>query len=244
MKFLFNKGETDLILPVWIQDSSSSVGAGLGSLDENSSITGGYLKRGDTGVALTVDENVTTEGTYQAPSAAGKVRIGTPANMLTGMYELHFHNDLFTTADYVTISLSGATNMAPLLMEIQFTDPSPVIIPAGYVGDYKLEETVHFAFSTTAALSLPGGAGNGIRVFKDDGDTQLTTAQATLDAVDGETNLFQVSIVLGAANYDVDSDYQVVLSGATIGGATVTAIVATFSIQNRYQAPVHRLVSK
>ena len=120
-KFQVKKSETSVILTVFIQDSSSILGAGLGSLDESSSIVGGYLKRGGTGIALAVDEDVTTEGTYQAPSAAGKVRIGTPANMLSGTYELHFHNDLFTTADWVTITLGGATNMAPLLIEVQLT---------------------------------------------------------------------------------------------------------------------------
>ena len=68
-----------------------------------------------------VDQDVSTEGTYQAPTSAAQVRIGTPANMRSGTYELHFHNDLFTTADYVTITLGGATNMAELQLEIQLT---------------------------------------------------------------------------------------------------------------------------
>jgi len=122
MKYLLSKAETSVILPVFIRDSSKTDGSGLGSLDENSSIVGGYLKRNSTGVALAVDEDVATEGTYQAPSAAGKVRIGTPANMTTGTYELHFHNNLFTDADWVTITLGGASNMAPLLIEVQLTD--------------------------------------------------------------------------------------------------------------------------
>ena len=63
------------------------------------------------------------DGRLGAPTTtAAQVRIGTPANMPTGFYELHFHNDLFTTADYVTIVLGGAINMAPLNLEIQLTD--------------------------------------------------------------------------------------------------------------------------
>ncbi len=121
MKFQVVKSETSVILTVFIQDSSSTTGAGLGGLIHTSSIVGGYVKRNGTGVALAVDEDVTTEGTYQAPSAAGKVRIGTPANMTAGTYELHFHNDLFTTADWLSITLGGATNMAPLTIEVQLT---------------------------------------------------------------------------------------------------------------------------
>jgi len=122
LKFILKKAETSVILTVFISDSSSTTGAGLGALDQTSGITGGYLKRNGTGVALSVNENVTTEGTYEAPTTAAQVRIGTPANMVTGIYELHFHNDLFTSADWITISLSGAANMAPILMEVQLTD--------------------------------------------------------------------------------------------------------------------------
>lgn len=123
MKYAFDKGTTSVIVPVFIQDSSSPTGAGLGSLDESSSIVGGYLRPGSTGVALAVDQNVATEGTYEAPSTAAQIRIGTPANMRTGTYELHVHNDLLATAaDAVFITLGGATDMADLVIEIQLTD--------------------------------------------------------------------------------------------------------------------------
>ena len=122
MKYVFPKGSTSVIVPVFIQDSSSTTGAGLGSLDQTSGIVGGYLRPGATGVALAVDQDVTTEGTYQAPSTVAQVRIGTPANMRTGTYELHLHNDLLASgADAVFITLGGATNMADLVIEIQLT---------------------------------------------------------------------------------------------------------------------------
>lgn len=123
MKLQIVKGSTSQILTVFIQDSSSTTGAGLGGLDQTSSIVGGHVRAGATGVALAVDENVATEGTYAAPSTAAQVRIGTPANMRTGTYELHFHNDLFAAAaDSVFVTLGGASDMADLLLEIQLTD--------------------------------------------------------------------------------------------------------------------------
>ena len=123
MKYQFKKGETSVMVHVFIQDSSSTSGAGLAGLDQTSSITGGYVRQNSVGLALAVDENVATEGTYAAPSTDNQVRIGTPANMIDGVYELHFHDDLFAAGgpDYVTISLGGASNMAPLLLEIQLT---------------------------------------------------------------------------------------------------------------------------
>ena len=129
MKLQVVKGTTSKILTVFIQDSSSTTGAGLGGLDETSGIVGGYVREGATGLALAVDENVTTEGTYQAPTTDNQIRIGTPANMRTGTYELHLHNDLLATgADSVYITLGGATNMADLVIEIQLTtfDLNPI----------------------------------------------------------------------------------------------------------------------
>lgn len=154
----------------------------------------------------------------------------TPANLADNISAFFDNADSAPTAKVVD-DIGGAASIGGALS----------VSGAGYVGDYELEDTLHFAFSTTGTLS---NEGNGIRVFKDDSDTQLTTAQVTLDEVDGETNMWQVSIALGAANYDKNTDYQAVLSGATIGGNTVTAVVGTFSIENRYQEPVHRQVAK
>ncbi len=103
---------------------------------------------------------------------------------------------------------------------------SPLVAPAGYVGDYELLETVYFDFSTNKTLS---NEGNGLRVFKNNETTPLVTAQATLDIdIGSESNIHSVSVVLGQANYDKKEDYNVVLSGATIGGETVTVIVGSF----------------
>jgi hypothetical protein len=55
--------------------------------------------------------------------------------MTSGVYELHFHNDLFTTADYLIISLGGASNMAPLLIEMQLTDIDLNTASAPQTGD-------------------------------------------------------------------------------------------------------------
>lgn len=127
MKYLFPKGATSVILPVFIQDSTATDGSGLAGLDESSSIVGGYVRPGEVGLALAVDENVTTEGTYQSPTTDNQIRIGTPANGRPGVYELHIHDDLLASntgggPNSVLISLGGAANMADLVIEIQLTD--------------------------------------------------------------------------------------------------------------------------
>lgn len=126
MKLQIVKGSTSQIITVFIKDSRETDGSGLGSLDQTSSIVGGYVRTGETGLALAVDENVATEGTYEAPSTDNQIRIGTPANMTTGTYELHLHNDLLAAgADSVLITLGGAADMADLVIEIQLTDDLP-----------------------------------------------------------------------------------------------------------------------
>lgn len=168
MKLALPKGSTSVILTVFVQDSSSTAGAGLASLDQTSSIVGGYVRMGGTGVALAVDEDVTTEGTYQAPSAAGKVRIGTPANMTAGTYELHFHNDLFAAgAHYVVITLGGASNMAPLPVEVQLTG-------------VDLNDTVHGGL--TALPNAAADAAGGLPI-SDAGALDLDTKLANTNEV-------------------------------------------------------------
>lgn len=120
---------SSIIVPVFIGNSTVTTGAGLGSLIHTSSIAGGYVRDGETGVALAVNQDVATEGTYQAPSTVGQVRIGTPANGRTGTYELHFHNDLWIPGpDRMLITLGGATNMRELqlFVELLATAATPV----------------------------------------------------------------------------------------------------------------------
>ena len=180
MKLQKVKGSTSQILTVFIQDSSATNGSGLGSLDENSVIVGGYVRTGSTGVALAVDENVTTEGTYQAPSAAGKVRIGTPANMIAGVYELHFHNDLFAAgSDGIVISLSGASNMAPLLIEIQLTgidldDATPAV------------DVTHWLGQACAAVSVNGVPEVDLTHISGAAASLATEFEADLKKIDGD----------------------------------------------------------
>lgn len=128
-EFTFVKGETNLILPVFIRDSSVTTGAGLGGLGSGSSITGGYFKKDGLGIAQTVDEAPSTTGTYDPPTTAAKVRIAVPANSVAGTYELHFHDDVFATEDYVFIQLSGATNMRPITITVNLWDFDPNTTP-------------------------------------------------------------------------------------------------------------------
>ncbi len=63
MKLQIAKGSTSQIITVFIQDNTATDGSGLGSLDQTSSITGGSVRAGGTGVAL---NRMCSEGTGES----------------------------------------------------------------------------------------------------------------------------------------------------------------------------------
>ena len=118
---------------------------------------------------------------------------------------------------------------------------SSVASSNGYIGDVKLGETVYFMFSTGSTITDAGTP----RIYRDDIETPITGGIAVDIDINSETNMVGVTIVLTTENgYLSDSDYTIVLSGATIGGETVTTTIGTFSIENRHYEPLQRYTAK
>lgn len=105
-----------------------------------------------------------------------------------------------------------------------------------YLGDYASGGTVHFMWSSNAAdgSSITRGTNGTISVYKDDGTTQTTAGLTDTEDFDSLTGIHHVKIALTDGFYATGHDYNVVLSGATIDSKSVNAVLATFSIQNRY----------
>ena len=105
-----------------------------------------------------------------------------------------------------------------------------------YLGDFKENSTLYFCWSTNdkngASINRPT---NGtIKVYKDDNTTESTTGITDTEAFDNLTGIHNCKIVLTDAFYATGHDYSVVLDGAVIDGETVNAVLATFSIENRF----------
>ncbi len=229
MKAQLVKGSTSVILTVFIQDASSTTGAGLGSLDQTSSIVGGYVRMGGTGVALAVDQNVTTEGTYEAPSTAAQVRIGTPANMRTGTYELHFHNDLFATgADILTITLGGATDMADIVIEVQLTGSDLNTTEA--IRDAAIADAVWDEILTGATHNIATSAGRRLRGLQDFGNYE--NGAIWIDTINGAAGT--TDFENGVVGNPVDTLADAVTLAASLGisrfefapGSSITLVSA------------------
>jgi len=105
-----------------------------------------------------------------------------------------------------------------------------------YLGDYKEDDTLYFCWSTNdkdgAAITR---ATNGtIKVYKDDGTTESTAGITDTEDFDSITGVHNCKIILTDAFYATGHDYSIVLVGAIIDGETVNAVLATFSIENRF----------
>ena len=118
MKLITKKGTTSKILRVFIQDSSKTDGSGLTGLVHNSTGLTAYYIREGAAAATAITLVTATVGTY-ASSGFKEV----DATNLPGVYELHPPNAVIASgANSVIIFLKGATNMAPLPIEIQLDD--------------------------------------------------------------------------------------------------------------------------
>jgi len=115
-KLKIKESTTSKLVRVFIQDSSSTTGAGLTGLVYNSSgLTAHYLPEGDaTATAITLA--TMTVGTW----ATGGFKEVDATNM-PGVYEIGLPDAVIdaTSEGSTLVMLKGATNMAPVLLEIE-----------------------------------------------------------------------------------------------------------------------------
>src|SRR3972149_1416466 len=142
------RGATSQILHIFIQDSSSTTGAGLtGLVFDSASLACRYINAGGTLSGVITLQTITTLGTYEAPTANTNMRFKevSSASPSQGMYEIHIHNDWMNlTGGSLVIMLAGATNMAQFRLEIDLQADVNVTHVAGTVqtaGDLKASIT-------------------------------------------------------------------------------------------------------
>lgn len=106
-----------------------------------------------------------------------------------------------------------------------------------YLGDYAEDAMLDFKWhsSDSSGASITRATDGTISVYKANGDTQSVEGVTDTEDFDSLTGVHHCRIDLSAhAFYATGNDYQVVLSAATIDGQVVNAVLATFSIENRY----------
>ncbi len=105
-----------------------------------------------------------------------------------------------------------------------------------YLGDFAEDATVHFMWDSNDSngASITRATNGTVSVYKDNGLTQTTTGVTDTEDFDGLTGIHACTIVTTDAFYVTGSNYTVVLSAATIDSQTVNAVLAHFSIENRW----------
>ena len=102
-------GSTDQTIDVFLQDSSSSTGAGLTGLLYNTSGLTCYYRKGATGTSTQL--SLATQTVGGAHSDGGFVEIDSTNQ--PGMYRLDLSDTIVASEGYVTIYLQGAANLLP-----------------------------------------------------------------------------------------------------------------------------------
>jgi len=106
-----------------------------------------------------------------------------------------------------------------------------------WIGNLAEDQAAYFRFSTHKAdgtpITLAGTPA--LSVYKDDNDTQTTTGVTLSVDDDGVTGMHTVKIDTSDAFYAVGSDYSVVITTGTVDSVSVVGtVLATFSIENRF----------
>ena len=164
MKAIIERGATSVILHVFVQDSSLTTGAGLAGLVFNSAgLTCARLRGGET-LASPTFQDITTLGTYEAPTANTQIRFKqVHATNAPGWYEIHLHNDWLdatNTRRNLVIMLFGAANMAPVNIEVELSGFSLHDVDPD-VNVVKVANTVQTARDLGLALPAVAPAANG-----------------------------------------------------------------------------------
>lgn len=117
MKLSIKAGATSQSINIWIQDSSSTTGAGLSGLAYNTSGLTAYYAlplAASTAITLATLAAITTAWT-----SGGFKEID--ATNMKGWYRLDIPNAALASGRFVSMHLQGAANMAPLPLEIELT---------------------------------------------------------------------------------------------------------------------------
>jgi hypothetical protein len=108
---------------------------------------------------------------------------------------------------------------------------------SSYLGDFRVGKVVRKMWNSNAAAgeSITRATNGTVSVYKDGGTTQSTTGVTDTEDFDSLTGVHLVAVDTSADGtfYSAGSDFEVVLSAATIDGKTVNATLFSFSLENR-----------
>jgi len=163
-----------LIFHIFVQDSTSTTGAGKASI-AYSSFTCYYIRNGEAISGAITPQDITTIGTYAAPTANTNIRIKAVDNTnMIGVYEVQIHSDWVNTTNScqsltIFLTATGAAAM-PIQIPLRADDPQTAkptnyaslsIDGSGRVDVIKIAGTTQTARDIGASVLLSSGTGTG-----------------------------------------------------------------------------------
>lgn len=159
------RGTTSKRRRIFIQDTTVTTGAGLTGLVYNSSGLTWYYIREDQGASVQVTMITMTLGTW---ASGGFVEVD--ATHMPGLYEIGIPNAAISGGASVQLHLQGATNMVPVILDIELTGWDNQNATSGGIGNLDAAVTTRLAptvASRTLDVAATGEAGLDFDNIKD-----------------------------------------------------------------------------
>lgn len=200
-KFSIKAGTTDVSILVFIQNSSSTTGAGLTGLVYNSSSLVAYYTHSGTNATATQITLATLAAVNSAHSDGGFKEISS-ANM-PGWYRLDLPDAVVATSkgNVVGLMLHGATNMAPCPVEIELTGWDN---QDGVRGG--LTAMPNAAAGANGGLPLAVDSSGRVDVLKINGTSQTARDIGASVLLSSGTGTGQISLSSGAVTVGANND--------------------------------------
>lgn len=157
-------GATSQSVNIFVQDSSKTDGSGLAGLVFNTAGLAAYYTFNGTNAAATAITLATLAAVNSAFSSGGFKEID-PTNM-PGLYRLDIPNAALVTAKgrSVVIMLRGATNMAPVLLEVELTGWDNQLVPGAaggmFIAGANAATSITGALTANVTGNLSGSVGS------------------------------------------------------------------------------------
>lgn len=217
--------DAGLIFHVFAMDSTSTAGAGKASVAFGD-WSCRYIRAGGALSGAITPEDITTIGTYAAPSANTNIRIKAVDNTnAIGLYELQLHIDWVATgSESLTIFLT-ASGVAPVVLTIPLVLYNPqdsVRLGLTALPNAAADGAGGLPISDAGGLDLDAQIGTKINdILTDTG----TTLQGELDGIQADTEDIQTRLPAALVSGRMDSNMQ-----AAANGVITAAVIATGAI--------------
>ena len=168
MKLLLKKGLTSYIVEVFIPSTLVTTGAGLTGLAYNSAGQTCYYHRNSAAAAVAMTLVDMTVGTW---TSLGFKEVD--ATNMPGVYQIGLPNAMLASgADSVSLVLKGATNAAPLVLEIQLTGFDLATAAGDQIVEGTWTQNMLLRLYNSVLLGIASGMGTATGTFRDIDNTK------------------------------------------------------------------------